>query len=184
MVSPCHVVSSVSAWIFPQITCCYFCSSFSHAASGGWVNWKLVGGAGNGNLPCHVGTPQLLLYRLLQLRSLDDTIIFVLFLDGLVKIKAACVFLYFSLVLNAPSQHYWFPVKKYSVVVRINGMCPLLWSHEILEKQEICDYEMACIPPKSTQKVIESQSDKANSVLGNVSLSHIVIQAGTSMKLG
>lgn len=112
MVSPCHVVSSVSAWIFPQITCCYFCSSFSHAASGGWVNWKLVGGAGNGNLPCHVGTPQLLLYRLLQLRSLDDTIIFVLFLDGLVKIKAACVFLYFSLVLNVPSQHYWFPVKK------------------------------------------------------------------------
>lgn len=131
MVSPCHVVSSVSAWIFPQTTCCYFCSSFRHTASGGWVNWKLVGGAGNGNLPCRVGTPRLLLYRLLQLRSLDDTIIFVLFLDRLVKIKAACVFLYFSLVPNVPSQHYWFPVKKYSVVVPINGMCPLLWSHEM-----------------------------------------------------
>lgn len=65
-----------------------------------------MGGAGNGSLPCRVGTPRLLLYRLLQLRSLDDTIIFVLFLDRLVKIKAACVFLYFSLMPNVPSQHY------------------------------------------------------------------------------
>lgn len=55
---------------------------------------RLVGGSENGNLLCHEGT-LLALYRLLQLRHLDDTILFVQFFR---LVKSGYVFLCFPLV--------------------------------------------------------------------------------------